>query len=114
MDRVKLAMLASTALCLSCGLSQAADMPVKARVAPVAVDPWVGWYVGGNIGYSWGKTNTETNVGGVVLPGASFIFPGAASTTRSDVNGVIGGVQAGYVGRIAPTWLGGVEADFQW
>jgi outer membrane immunogenic protein len=114
MNRAKLAMLASTSLCLSFGFANAADMPVKARVAPVAVvDPWVGWYVGGNIGYSWGKTDTATNVGGVSASFGSFVFPQAASTTSSNVNGVIGGVQAGYVGRIAPTWLGGVEADFQ-
>jgi outer membrane immunogenic protein len=114
MNRVKLAMLASTSLCLSCGFSYAADLPVKARIAPAAVDPWVGWYAGGNIGYSWGKTDTETLVGGFTGGFGSYVFPQAASTTRSDVNGVIGGVQTGYVGRISPTWLGGVEADFQW
>jgi outer membrane immunogenic protein len=118
MDRVKLALLASTALCLGCGLSQAADMPVKARVAPAVVDPWVGWYVGANIGYSWGKTDTETKIGGYYndnFPGfGTFSLPGGTSTTRSNVNGVVGGLQAGYVGRISPTWLGGVEADIQW
>jgi len=30
------------------------------------------------------------------------------------VNGVIGGGQIGFVGRIAPNWLGGIEADIQW
>lgn len=118
MNRVKLALLASTTLCLSCGVSQAADMPVKARVAPVMVDPWVGWYVGGNIGYSWGKTDTETKLGGVYYDNfpnfGTYSSPGGVGTTRSNVNGVVGGVQAGYVGRIAPTWLGGVEADIQW
>jgi outer membrane immunogenic protein len=63
MDRAKFALLAGTSLCLGFGPSYAADMPVKARVAPVVVvDPWVGWYAGGNIGYSWGRTNTETDV----------------------------------------------------
>lgn len=119
MNRAKLAMLASTSLCLSCGFSYAADLPVKARVAPVAVtDPWVGWYAGGNIGYSWGKADTATSVGPFYSDNlanfGAFLFPGLASTSSSNVNGVIGGVQAGYVGRIAPHWLGGVEADFQW
>jgi len=114
-NRAKFALLACTSLCLCWGSSYAADMPVKAHVAPIAaMDPWVGWYVGGNIGYSWGKTDTATTVGGFTDPFGSYVFPQAASTTKSNVNGIIGGIQAGYVGRIAPTWLGGVEADFQW
>src|SRR4051812_11371983 len=103
MNRAKLAMLASTSLCLSCGFSYAADLPVKARVAPVAVsDPWVGWYAGANIGYSWGKTTTDVAVRPFFTDdlnnNGSFAFPGAANSTRSNVNGVIGGVQLGYVG----------------
>jgi outer membrane immunogenic protein len=118
MNRAKFVMLAGTSLCLSFATSYAADMPVKARVAPVVVvDPWVGWYAGGNIGYSWGRTNTETSVRPFStdnLPDfGSFAFPGGANSTRSNVNGVIGGGQIGYVGRIAPHWLGGIEADIQ-
>jgi outer membrane immunogenic protein len=112
MNRAKLAVLASTSLCLSFGAAYA-----QSPRAPVALDPWVGWYAGGNIGYSWGRTTTDL----AVLPfGAdldnfgNFAFPGAASSTKSNVNGVIGGVQTGYVGRIAPHWLAGVEADIQW
>ena len=120
MNRVKLAMLTGTSLCLSLGVSYAADLPVKAPVArPVITDPWVGWYVGGNVGYSWGKSNTDTNIlpfgtDSIIPNGNSYGFPGAASSTSSKVNGVIGGVQAGYVGRFAPHWLGGIEADIQW
>src|SRR5882724_780407 len=118
MNRAKLAMLASTSLCLSFGFSYAADLPVKARVAPAVSDPWVGFYAGGNLGYSWGRTDTAISVlpfGTTELPGfGSFAFPGGASSTSSNVNGVIGGGQFGYVGRIAPHWLGGVEADIQW
>ena len=62
MNRAKLALLASTSLCLCWGSSYAADMPVKAHVAPIAaVDPWIGWYVGGNIGYSWGNDSWEND-----------------------------------------------------
>src|SRR5215217_7917265 len=105
MNRAKIAMLASTSLCLSVGISNAAP-----------VDPWVGWYAGGNIGYSWGKTDTTTSVGGLtgIITTGNFLFPGGDNSTRYNVNGVIGGVQAGYVGRIAPHWLGGIETDIQW
>ena len=116
MNRAKLAMLAGTSLCLGCGLSQAADLPVKARIAPVpVVDPWVGWYAGGNVGYSWGRSDTTAVVGPALEKDATTYFaPGGTSTIGSKVNGVIAGVQLGYIGRIAPSWLGGVEADFQW
>lgn len=121
MRNSKLAILASTSLCLGFSAAYAADIPVKAPRPPVALDPWVGFYVGGNIGYSWGKTDTSVSVlpfGSPNLPGSggfgTYDFPGAAGSASSNVNGVIGGVQAGFVGRIAPHWLGGVEADFQW
>ncbi len=119
MNRAKLALLASTSLCLSFGSSHAADLPLKAPVAPIAaVDPWVGWYAGGNLGYSWGKTDTDTSIKPFTQENFqgnffTFPFPGGASSTSSKVNGVIGGGQFGYVGRIAPHWLGGIEADIQ-
>jgi outer membrane immunogenic protein len=119
MNRAKLVMLASTSLCLSFGAAYAADMPVKAPVAPVVVsDPWVGIYAGGNIGYSFGRTDDATNVAPFFTNNlgnfGSFSFPGGTAATSSNVNGVIGGGQIGFIGRIAPHWLAGVEADIQW
>ncbi len=115
MNRAKLAMLASTSLCLSFGAAYAADMPVKAPVAPLVVsDPWVGIYAGGNIGYSFGKTHDSTNVSPLDSDQfGQFFFPGGSDTTSSKVNGVIGGGQIGFVGRIAPHWLAAIEADIQ-
>jgi outer membrane immunogenic protein len=103
MNRVKLAMLASTALCLGVGSADAAGV----------ADPWVGFYVGGNLGYSWGSTNTTTTV--LPFNPNNFVpFPGGASATWLKPDGFIGGGQAGYVGRLAPHWLAGVETDLQW
>src|SRR5450432_2787967 len=52
----------------------AADLPAKVYTkAPppiVAVYDWTGFYIGGNIGYSWGRssdTSTLTNGAGTVL-----------------------------------------------
>jgi outer membrane immunogenic protein len=116
MYRVKLALLASTSLCMGMGFSQAADIPVRALVvkAPI-VDPWVGFYVGGNLGYSWGRTDTTTSVA-PFTQGNPFVFafPGGASSTSLKPNGVIGGGQFGYIWRIAPYWLAGIETDAQW
>ena len=114
MNRVKLAMLAGTSLCLSVGASHAADMPLKAPIAPV-VDPWVGFYAGGNLGYSWGKTNISTSTNSFNQEGEfDFFFPGGSTSTSPNVNGVIGGGQIGLVGRVSRNWLVGVEADIQW
>ena len=41
-------------------IAAAADMPVKAPVAPVAIPyNWTGFYVGGHLGYFWGRTHVE-------------------------------------------------------
>ena len=38
----------------------AADLPVYTKAPPpvVAVYNWTGFYVGGNVGYSWGRSGT--------------------------------------------------------
>lgn len=86
----------------------AADLPAYTR-APMFVDPvfnWTGFYVGGNIGYSWGRSSdssTLTNTAGTVL---------FASTGTTDLNGVVGGGQIGYNWQIQ-NWMWGLEADIQ-
>lgn len=85
--------------------AQAADMPVKVMPikAPVAVDPgWTGFYVGGNAGYSWGDWDAT----GVVI--------GPTGEHKFNVDGFIGGLQAGYNWQFNRNWLIGVEGDFQW
>ena len=58
------------------GLASAADLPVKAPMAPAQVVAasynWSGWYVGGNIGYGWGNSSD---------PGLTFVDPGALSAS---------------------------------
>lgn len=103
MRRIGLALLASTALV---GSAVAADMPVKMPVkAPVvAIDPWVGPYVGVNIGYSWGPWNTDSN---------QAVFDFESFNASPKVNGILGGIQAGYNFRLAPQWIWGIEGDIQ-
>jgi outer membrane immunogenic protein len=86
----------------------AADLPMRAY-PPVFAEPlfnWTGFYVGGNIGYSWGRSNdssTLTNTAGTVL---------FASTGTTDLNGVVGGGQVGYNWQIQ-SFVWGLEADIQ-
>ena len=86
------------------GSAAAADMPVKVPVkAPVVVPlyNWTGFYVGGNVGYSWGKQDNSLVTGGVTV-----------FTNSDSINGIIGGGQIGYNWQFNQIVLG-VEADFQ-
>jgi opacity protein-like surface antigen len=68
----------------------------------MAVDPaydWSGFYVGGHLGYLWGKTR--------VVDDGILTEPGAPT------NGVIGGVLAGYNWQLGPLVLG-IEGDIGW
>src|SRR5580698_4964091 len=94
------------------GLALAADMAVKAPPPPAPVLSWTGFYVGGNIGYSWGKVSGDLN------DPAIFFFSGLGTlpTSFSEAlkpKGVIGGGQFGYDYQINPTWVVGLEADLQ-
>jgi outer membrane immunogenic protein len=106
----------------------AADMPVKAPpVVPVVLYSWTGFYVGGNGGYSWGRANadlTETTVTTTSAtittlagtPVASATVVGApvinAGSGRANMNGWLGGFQAGYNYQVS-RWVWGVEGDLQ-
>src|SRR5262245_3457196 len=86
----------------------AADMPVKAPVAPAAIPySWTGFYVGANVGYSWGRAETD-----FVLPNLAA-FGLRTFSQGQHLNGVIGGAQIGYNWQANNQWVFGVEADFQ-
>ena len=91
----------------------AADLPAKAPIytkAPVYVDPgydWSGFYVGGNVGYSWGNSSgTQT----LTDPGTGTLLNSAA--TKFNMDGIIGGAQIGYNWQ-RDKWVFGLEADIQ-
>ena len=121
----------------------AADMPVKAvPVAPVVVFSWTGFYIGGNAGYSWGRettdqvdlTSTTTTtrlfrgttppaneiIGPSIFTQVPGVFPQVTTTNaltatsgRANVNGFVGGGQAGYNYQTG-FWVWGFETDLQW
>jgi outer membrane immunogenic protein len=100
--------------------SAAADLkPVyKAKAPPVEVLTWTGFYVGGNVGYSWGRSSNDWSFNAfpaTPFAGSTICEPtgGAFCAAGSDsgrLNGVIGGLQAGYNWQQA-NYLIGVETD---
>ena len=95
------AMLASLAAIQS---ASAADMALKAPPPPAPVYSWTGWYVGLNLGGSFGRAADTTTFGA---------GPTVFSSTSSRLDGVIGGGQIGYNWQANTNWLFGLEADIQ-
>jgi outer membrane immunogenic protein len=97
------------ALCLAIGLTAtgaclaaAADMPVKARPAPVAAAyNWTGIYLGAHVGYGWGRKEWTDPAGP----------PFDAGTHTAD--GWLGGLQAGANYQIG-AWVLGIEGQYSW
>jgi outer membrane immunogenic protein len=78
----------------------AADLPARARPAPVAPVPvfsWTGFYIGANIGGAWSHSTLTDNV-----TGASF---------SANNSGFIGGGQFGYNWQVDRNWVLGIEGD---
>ena len=97
------------------GAAQAADMPVKAQPAPIAVPTWTGWYVGINGGGAWGTTDPSvSNLGPDSFFAAANVPPvlNAGSQRFDNSGGVVGG-QVGYLVQTGrAVW--GLEASFDW
>jgi outer membrane immunogenic protein len=105
------------------GTSAFAAAPKKKIIPPppppAPVYSWTGFYVGGNVGYSWG--NARADIAGeatnVSLPnsgggGVTNAF-GLAGSQAAHPTGVIGGAHAGYNYQISPQAVLGLEADIQ-
>lgn len=92
LGNVTLVALAVGALAISANTAVAAPLPLF---------NWSGFYVGGNVGGSWGQMSTS-----VSLADAPF----GSSTQRMD--GWLGGLQAGYSTQ-SGIWVFGFETDFQ-
>jgi outer membrane immunogenic protein len=95
---------AAVAISILGSSANSADLPSSAsptgRAAARAVaHNWNGAYIGGNIGYSWGKWDST-----------GFVAGGSVSPK---VNGILGGVQIGHNWLNNNRWLLGLEGDIQ-
>jgi outer membrane immunogenic protein len=110
---------AFAALIAGTAIAVAQQPRVYRRPVAVPVYTWTGFYVGGNVGYSWGNARTEIagSATTVAVPFFEGGFPGNnvafADSNTVRLNGVIGGGQIGYNIQFSPRWVLGFEADIQ-
>jgi outer membrane immunogenic protein len=84
------------------GAADLAPRPyMKAPPIVAAVYDWTGFYVGANLGWSFGRARTD-----VTVAGAPF------ASTSQRMEGILGGLQAGYNWQSGPAVFG-LEADIQ-
>lgn len=79
---------AATILASGVAVAQAADLTYEpAPVVPVAapVGSWTGFYVGGSVGYAWGKTDQKDGYDGLITENPGDVKP----------DGFIAGLQLG-------------------
>ena len=98
--------LAAMFAAISPAVAFATDLPLppmvtKAPPLPAAVAPynWSGLYVGGHLGYLWGRTRVEEG--------------GAVTERNARTDGIIGGAMIGYNWQIGRAVFG-LEGDFGW
>jgi outer membrane immunogenic protein len=79
-------------------------------VAPVPIFSWTGCYIGGDIGWGWGRDTISipnlSFTAGVPLP-PDLSIPSASADTK----GFLGGGQVGCNYQLAPNWVIGIEGD---
>src|ERR1019366_9487142 len=105
-SKIIFSVAAATTAFLGISAASAADMPAYSKapvLAPAPVYNWAGFYVGGNVGYSW--DNTAAAFSGNSLTSIFFaanIFPTAIGL---NTNGVLAGGQFGYNWQVSPMWV---------
>ncbi len=87
------------------GAASAADLSrpmITKAPPPPPMYNWTGFYIGANVGVSWGSQDVTLNA------------PTAVITNSNHLDGVIGGGQIGYNWQgMGSPWVFGLEADFQ-
>jgi outer membrane immunogenic protein len=110
-EYMKTLLTAAMITALGSASALAADLarPYTKAIADPASN-WSGFYAGVNAGY--GVTSAPTTNNTLDTSGAA---PAQILSSAADIasGGAVGGGQIGYNVMLAPTWLAGIEADFQ-
>jgi outer membrane immunogenic protein len=84
-------------------------------LAQETASPWSGWYVGANLGGSWGDVSTNTTAspgnGAVVIPPALIAEISRTGSGSNNNTGFTGGLEGGY-NFLSNGWLFGLETDY--
>lgn len=111
----------ATATLAAASTAFAADIARPVYKAPPVVAPvynWTGFYIGGNVGYAWGKSSLASTFDCPAGGGCTYNLPvnfataGLAGTGSGNDNNWTGGGQVGFNWQ-AGVVVWGVEADFQ-
>lgn len=110
--------LAGIALAALAGRAAAADLPAATTPPPPPpVFSWTGFYLGADVGYTWGASNGIASYGVVAFdhdpPFGAASALGASGVITPNFNGAFGGGQVGYNYQFASRIVVGVEADAQ-
>jgi outer membrane immunogenic protein len=101
MSNYRTAVIAFAVSILHVALSQASHAQ-DILYSPQSAAYWTGFYVGGNIGYGWATSTASV----------SDVTAGLTGSGSININGVLGGAQAGFNIQSA-NMVYGIEADFQ-
>ena len=91
---IRTLLLSTVALATLAGSAFAADLPsrrappVYAPPPPIPVFSWTGLYVGGQVGYQFGKSNAYAS---------DSVFGTGLAANAGNPNGVVGGAHVGYL-----------------
>jgi outer membrane immunogenic protein len=128
-------LLSSAAATAMVGSALAADLPRRAPPAPYVPPPpvftWTGFYIGVNAGGIWANNRDDNRLSAVPgpcdarLPGCTAV-PNISTLSANAINlsvannnnngnrgAFIGGGQIGFNWQVGPSFVLGVEADFQ-
>ncbi len=97
--KLKALLLASTVALVATTGAKAADAVIEQEPAPVVVAPsftWNGAYIGGQIGYGWGKSNFDGDL---------------YSYGNVKPDGFLGGIYAGYNFDLGNSIVLGIDGD---
>ena len=113
MKLLPLSLSVAIAIVVGSAAAHAADLGVRPAYSPPpppAAYSWTGFYLGGNGGFGGEKFQYPFTVGGPIP--ALGIAAATSGTSTLNSSGFFGGGQAGFNWQAAPTWVLGVESDF--